>query len=120
MRLVELGDQLPAFAVYHMEGVFDADGSELVAAIQRVAGDGARAKSFPWWVVPLAAPFVPLLRELREMRYLWRQPLRMPNTKLVAAIGAEPHTPLDDAVRTTLRGLGCLPAEHASQAAANA
>jgi nucleoside-diphosphate-sugar epimerase len=44
------------------------------------------------------------------MRYLWREPLRLDNAKLVAVLGEEPHTPLDRAVRDTLRGLGCRPA----------
>jgi nucleoside-diphosphate-sugar epimerase len=44
------------------------------------------------------------------MRYLWREPLRLDNARLVAALGKEPHTPLDEAVRRTLVGLGCLPA----------
>jgi hypothetical protein len=30
------------------------------------------------------------------------------NAKLVAALGAEPHTPVDQAVAATLAGLGCL------------
>jgi len=29
--------------------------------------------------------------------------------RLHAVLGEEPHTPLDDAVRATLQGLGCLP-----------
>ena len=33
----------------------------------------------------------------------------MANDRLVAAIGPEPHTPLDEAVRATLAGLGILP-----------
>jgi nucleoside-diphosphate-sugar epimerase len=42
------------------------------------------------------------------MLYLWKTPLRMPNDKLVAALGAEPQTPIDEAVRTTLKALGCI------------
>jgi len=106
-RLAERAEKLPSFAVYHMAGTFDADGTEMVAAIQRVVG-GAKATAFPWWIVPLAAPFVRLMRELAEMRYLWREPLRMTNERLVAELGDEPHTPIDEAVRTTLGGLGCL------------
>jgi nucleoside-diphosphate-sugar epimerase len=45
--------------------------------------------------------------ELREMRYLWRQPVRMSNARLLSVLGSEPHTPLDAAVQRTLRGLGC-------------
>ena len=66
-------------------------------------------RPFPWGLMALASPFVPLLRELREMRYLWRQPVRMSNARLLAALGGEPHTPLDEAVRRTLEGMGCLP-----------
>jgi hypothetical protein len=33
----------------------------------------------------------------------------MSNARLEAAIGREPHTPLDAAVEATLKGLDCLP-----------
>jgi nucleoside-diphosphate-sugar epimerase len=42
------------------------------------------------------------------MRYLWRQSVRLDNSKLVNFLGAEPHTPLDEAVQMTLEGLGCI------------
>jgi hypothetical protein len=51
---------------------------------------------------------VPLFRELGEMAYLWKVPVRMRNDRLVSVLGAEPYTPLDIAVRDTLRGLGCI------------
>ena len=109
LRLVEREGELPAFAVFHMKGHLDADGSEMIAAIRRVVGKpDLPVRSFPWWLLPLAAPFVTLFREMKEMRYLWREPHRMDNARLVAFLGAEPHTPLDEAVRTTLAGLGCL------------
>ncbi len=69
-----------------------------------------RAQAFPWWLVTQASPWVATLRQLREMRYLWQQPVRMANGRLVAALGAEPHTPRDMAVQATLQGLGGLPA----------
>jgi nucleoside-diphosphate-sugar epimerase len=46
---------------------------------------------------------------MREMRYLWRTPVRMDNTKLTAVLGYEPHTPIDEAVEATLIGMGSLP-----------
>jgi nucleoside-diphosphate-sugar epimerase len=45
---------------------------------------------------------------MQEVRYLWRTPVRMSNAGLVAALGYEPHTPLDDAVLATLKGMGNL------------
>lgn len=111
VRLVERGDALPLFANYQMQGHWDADGTQMAAAIVRAVGrPDLRPGAFPWWLTLLAAPFVPVFRELREMRYLWRQPVRMSNARLVAVLGSEPHTPLDMAIRRTLEGLGCLPA----------
>lgn len=110
MQLVERADGLPTFARFHMEGVFDADGLQLAEAIRRVVGDPRLPiRRFPWLFVRLAAPFVPLFREIMEMRYLWQVPLRMSNRRLVEVLGAEPHTPLDLAVTETLASLGCLP-----------
>ncbi|WP_423228322.1 SDR family oxidoreductase [Rhizobium tumorigenes] len=108
IRLLEQGDSLPVFAVYHMRGFWDADGRQMVASIERVACRPLKRGSFPWWLLPLAAPFVGFMRELREMRYLWSEPLQMPNSRLVAAIGEEPQTPVDIAVRATLESMGSL------------
>ncbi|CTQ08398.1 NAD-dependent epimerase/dehydratase [Klebsiella variicola] len=105
--------ELEPFARFHMQGHWDPDGREMSQAIQRVVaryGGRAAVKSFPWWLVKLAAPFNATLREMVEMHYLWRLPVRLRNDKLVDFLGAEPHTPLDSAVLQTLQGLGCLPA----------
>lgn len=113
-RLLDDEAGLADFARFHMDGHWDADGTQMVNAVRRVVlqdgGAGAaRIKALPWWAMMAIAPFVPTLREMREMRYLWQQPVRLDNRRLLARLGAEPHTALDDAVRTTLRGLGCFP-----------
>ncbi len=110
IRLIEKGDELPAFAVYHMRGHWDGDGRQMVDAVQRVVGHKVKVKAFPWWFVPLAAPFVPFMRELREMSYLWDVPLEMRNDKLLTVLGEEPHTPIDEAIRSSLTSIGCLQA----------
>jgi len=111
VRLVE-EQNLEAFATFHMAGHWDHDGTEIIAAIRRVVGNPELpVRRLPWGLMTLASPLRPLFRELREMKYLWDQPVRMINTRLLAAIGTEPHTPLDEAVRATLIGLGCLGAD---------
>jgi nucleoside-diphosphate-sugar epimerase len=108
-RLLEKSSDLENFAVFHMEGHWDADGAQMIGAIRRNAGNpGIKAAGLPWRLMRLASPFVPLFRELAEMRYLWNMPVRMDNRHLISVLGAEPHTPLDTAVRSTLLGLGCL------------
>jgi nucleoside-diphosphate-sugar epimerase len=112
VELLARRDSLEPFATFHMAGHWDADGSQMVEAIQRVVarrtGRKPRIVAFPWWLLSLAAPFVATFREMREMRYLWREPIRMDDARLIAALGREPHTPLDEALEATLVGLGCF------------
>ena len=125
LALLERRDTLPAFARFHMQGHWDADGRQMGEAIARVVqqhrGTAPRLRRFPWWLLALASPFVATLRELREMRYLWHQPVRLDNRRLLDILGSEPHTPLDEAVAATLQGLGCLePGSMMQKAAATA
>ncbi|WGG51843.1 NAD(P)H-binding protein [Rugamonas sp. DEMB1] len=120
-RLVAIEQRLDDFARFHMDGHWDADGTRMAATVAHVAagagGGRVAVKPLPWWLLTLAAPFVPTLREMREMRYLWRQPVRLSNRRLLEVLGAEPRTPLEQAVRTTLDGLGCLPPDGTALAA---
>ncbi|PZU90299.1 MAG: hypothetical protein DI528_00145 [Shinella sp.] len=110
VQLLEHADRLPTFARFHMAGFRDRDGAELAASIRRVTGRrDLKLKRFPWLLVMLASPFVPLFRELLEMRYLWTREVIMDNRNLVEFLGEEPRTPVDEAVSTTLASLGCLP-----------
>lgn len=109
VRLLERSSDLESFAVYHMEGHWDADGTQMIDAIRRNACDRKiKISGLPWTLMQLLSPIVPLFRELTEMRYLWNMPVRMDNRRLVSVLGDEPHTPLDTAIRSTLLSLGCL------------
>ncbi len=117
-RLVEREAELGAFEVFHFGGHWFERGVEIAEATRRVAGaHGARIWGFPWFVVYFLAPFVETFREMIEMRYLWQSALELDNSKLVAFLGQEPHTPLDEALRATLRELDCggaVPPAHAA------
>lgn len=109
VRLVELGEELPDFARYHMLGHWDDNGCKMIEAIRRASGKpDLKVRRMPWWLLRLVAPFNETLRELMEMRYLWQQPVRMDNARLVGLLGEEPHTPWDVALKTTLSSLGCI------------
>ena len=103
---------LGAFERFHMAGHWDATGLQMAQAIQRVVARRTAKtppiKGTPWWLMRVAAPFVPTLRELLEMRYLWKEPVQMVNSRLVQVLGREPHTPLDQAVEASLIGMGCV------------
>lgn len=110
-ELIELRATLAPFARFHVAGHWDADGTQMAAAICRVAqrhGLQVQRKPFPWPLIYALAPFATTPREMLEMRYLWRETLELDNTRLVATLGREPHTPLDAALDATLAGLGYL------------
>jgi nucleoside-diphosphate-sugar epimerase len=124
VRLMALDVQQPGrlapFEVLHFGGHWLPRGIEMAQAIVRVglaaqeaAAPGVPArlpiKPLPWALLALVSPFVEVLREMREMRYLWQVPLRLDNRKLLALVGQESHTALDEAVRASLQALGCIP-----------
>ena len=103
--------ELDRFERFHFGGHWLVEGVEMARAIGRAVGrPDLPIRALPWWALRFAAPFNETLREMMEMRYLWRRPLRLDNAKLTAFLGREPHTALDAAVTATLAALGCLPA----------
>ena len=108
-RLVEREASLARFGRFHFGGTWDADGLQMAEAIRRAAGDpGIKVKKLPWTLMGLMSPFSETVREMMEVRPLWQAPIRLDNARLVALLGAEPATPMDQAVEATLHGLGCL------------
>ncbi|WP_337268918.1 SDR family NAD(P)-dependent oxidoreductase [Oryzifoliimicrobium ureilyticus] len=105
-QLIARDGELPSFAVFNMQGVWDHDGRQMIKAILHTVGASAKVSRFPWWMVAVGRPFVPFFREVYEMRYLWTVPVRLRNDRLREFLGKEPHTPLDQAVRATLAALG--------------
>lgn len=106
-RLLERAADLSPFEVFHFGGHWFERGVEMAEATARVGGLGAsHIRRFPWFAVYAVSPFNETFREMLEMRYLWSRPVQLDNRKLVAFLGAEPHTPLETALTDTLRGLG--------------
>ena len=109
VRLVE-ADRPEPFATYHMAGHWDPDGTAMIAAIRAALGAPiCRSAASPGRWCASRSPSCRSSASSPRCATSGRQPIRMDNRRLVAAIGPEPHTPLAQAVRATLAGLGCLP-----------
>lgn len=109
VRLIDQEDRLDTFESFHFGGHWFERGVEIAERARVVAGEpSAPIRSFPWIVIRLLSPVVRLFRELSEMRYLWSKPLRLDNSKLLAFLGAEPHTEIDTALKQTLKQLKCI------------
>ncbi len=118
-ELLDRESTLGTFERFHFQGQWDADGRQMTDAIKAVAEaasdrHGATrhpdipVRRFPWPLVTVLSPFNTLFREMREMRYLWQEPLQLNNERLLSVLKIEPRTPLEQAVRATLVGLKCL------------
>jgi nucleoside-diphosphate-sugar epimerase len=102
-RLIESERPMSAYEVFHFRGHWLERGAGMAESVCRTLGiENQRIKPFPWWAIKLAAPFVNAFHEMLEMRYLWQVALQLDNSKLRAFIGAEAHTPLEDALAATL------------------
>jgi len=111
VKLIEREKELAGFDVFHFGGHAFQRGVELAEATRLAAGQPALPiRRFPWFAIFGLAPFLETFREMLEMRYLWSSSLLLDNRKLVRFLGTEPHTPLDQALRATLVGLGCAAA----------
>lgn len=105
-QLLDRADALDRFARFHFAGHWDADGSAMIRAIATALGrPDMPVKRLPWPLLGLAGLVQQMPRELYRMRYLWRTPIRLDNSRLTTFLGAEPHTPLAEAVKTTLDAL---------------
>ena len=107
--------KLGAFEVFHFKGtsLTGQQWLDVLDPLARTQGwvkpDGhVKFSRLPWQLIRIGALFVPTWAALLEMRYLWDTPHALANDRLVALIGAEPHTPLSAATQTALEDLGLM------------
>ena len=112
IALLEKRATLKSFETFHMAGHWDADGRHMANAVCRVVSRRSdrtpQIGALPWLLLTLMSPFNVTLREMMEMRYLWKMPVQLVNSKLIDVLGYEPHTDWDVAVEAALIGAGCL------------
>jgi len=109
VRLMGEEERLADHDMFHFRGHTFERGVDMAKAVARAAGnEDMKIKNLPWAMIRLASPFAGTLKALLEMRYLWRETVELDNAKLVAFLGDEPQTPLNEALHEALEGLGCL------------
>lgn len=116
VQFAERRDALAPFDVFHFRGhnLSGNDWREALAAEAAARGwiGGASPRPatlkpgrFPWALIRLGAPLVPLWRSLADMRYLGQRAHALDNSKLLALLGTEPHTPLRATVTAAVEEL---------------
>ena len=106
-RLAAIRETLPPLTSFGFPG-HAVTGREFTSAIAAATGSKLQINRMTWWLIHALRPIVPLCRELSEIAYLWNQSHRIDGSKLEAAIGDIPRTPLDVAVARALEDLGAV------------
>ena len=102
--LAEKRGELAKFEQFGFPG-FGLTGQQLIDALQRVSGRTLQINGFPWPLVRISGLFVPLMRELVEMSYLWRTSHAISGGKLAACLPDFKATPLDVAIADAIGGV---------------
>lgn len=106
----------PAFETFNFAGD-TLTGAQFLDLLEVAAGElgltpvrGWRRGGMPWAMIRMLGVFVPTLKAVAEMSYLWRVPHRLDGTRLAQRLGPVPHTPPGRALRQALVDLGLGPA----------
>jgi nucleoside-diphosphate-sugar epimerase len=95
--LAEKRDDLAVFEDIPFPG-YTLTGEELHNAVEKAAGHPVRLKRMNWLPLKLIAPFMPMVKRLVEMSYLWNKPHHLDGHKFNRLLADFEMTPLDIAI----------------------
>lgn len=111
VRLTEIRRELSNFEEFGFGG-YNLTGRELITALERASTRTLKVKSLPWPMIRMLGLFMPQMREIAEMAYLWRTPHGIDGTKLAKALPDFQATSLDWAIADAIGAVGAIPTEH--------
>lgn len=85
VAVAERRADLAPFEVLHFAG-HTVTGQEMKDATERAAGRPLSRRGVPWTLLRAAGLFMPMMRELAAMSYLWRTPHSLDGAKLAALV----------------------------------
>lgn len=98
VKLAERRAGFAAFERFHFTGHF-VTGDQMIAAVQAALPEPFAVKPMPWGLMRVLGLFVPVIREVVKMRYLWANPHRLVDPRLEVIVGE--GTPVRRAVLET-------------------
>ena len=118
---------LPAFARFHFAG-HTLTGAQLLEGLERAAtrarlavpAGGYKRGGMPWRLIRVVGLFVPAMRALASMSYLWRVPHALDDAALQAVLGPLPATTVEQALEETVVAVSGTAALHPGSAAEHA
>ena len=100
VKLAQSRADFSTFENFHYAGHF-ATGHQLIAEIQKILPIPAKVKPLPEKMLKFIGIFVPILKAVMEMGYLWEEPHQLVDPRLDALLGENFGTPFEEAVAKT-------------------
>jgi nucleoside-diphosphate-sugar epimerase len=100
VKVAEARKTLGTVDSLHFAGHF-ATGNQLVEIVRDALPMPVKVKPMPWGLMRMMGIFVPVVREVLKMRYLWEVPHRLVDPRMAALLGPDFGTPMREAVTAT-------------------
>ncbi|RST88299.1 NAD-dependent epimerase/dehydratase family protein [Aquibium carbonis] len=104
VALADRRQDLAPFDRFHFAG-HTLSGSEMLAATEKALGHGLQRRGVPWALFRAGGLFMPMLREIATMSYLWQTPHSLDGRKFATVVGPLPSTSPVDAIRQAIADL---------------
>ncbi|MCA3562326.1 MAG: NAD(P)H-binding protein [Aestuariivirga sp.] len=104
-----LEHQGPVAGAYNLAGAGIITQRGLAELLYQAAGRPPKLRVMPPWQQSLAGLFMPVLRELKDVRYLSETPVLLDDTKLRSLLPGLRKTPYEEGARLTVAAAGAKP-----------
>jgi nucleoside-diphosphate-sugar epimerase len=99
---LEQETDLPDMATFNFAGITVPSINALAEVISQVAGNSAKVKVTPKWLLNIVALFLPVVKELKENFYQFENTIVLNDDKLRALYPELTLTPLEESIRLTV------------------
>lgn len=96
-RLAEMRTDFSAFETFHFKGHLNT-ADETFAAITKAVPQTLKRTDYPWWLFSALGLFIPIMKGIVEMRYLWDHELGLEDKRLDAILGENFGSTHDEAI----------------------
>lgn len=104
VAVAERRDALKPFESFHFEG-HTLTGAEMHKAVEAAVSRPLKYKTMSWWPLKVLGLFMPMMRELVIMSYLWRTAHSLNGAKLERFAGPLQTTPPVEAIRAAIKDM---------------
>jgi len=101
VRLMQRGTIQP-YEKYNYGGQIQSDMKSFLNRISRLANAPEKISVYPKWIFSILSLFLPMLKEVKEMLYLFERTVILDDTKVRKFFPDFRETPLDEAITETL------------------